>query len=82
MERGGIDPNGLYEAHSGGFAVLVALYDGGAMNGQVIRPWNIDGRVLSLVIPKGMMTSLQREVLDAARIRAQAFDVDLIITKF
>jgi hypothetical protein len=42
----------------------------------------ITGRVLSLAIPKGSMTAAQRAAIEAAKVRAQAFDIELIVTEF
>ena len=47
-------------------------------------PEEINGRVLSLAIPKGSMTEEQRIVIEAVRDRAtrKKNPVDLIITEF
>jgi hypothetical protein len=42
----------------------------------------ISGRALSLAIPKGSVTAVQRAAIEAVRARAKAFDVDFIITEF
>ena len=42
----------------------------------------ISSRALSLAIPKGSMTTVQRAAIEAVRARAQAFDVDFIVTEF
>lgn len=60
----------------------VALYEGGEMGFTIIPSSAISGRTLSLAIPKGRMTAIQRATIEAARLRAQAFDVDLIVTTF
>ncbi|HTV29237.1 MAG TPA: hypothetical protein VMF32_15755 [Xanthobacteraceae bacterium] len=60
----------------------IATYDGSVLGAIQILPANISGRALSLAIPKGSMTAVQRAAIDAARIRAQAFGVNLIITEF
>jgi hypothetical protein len=60
----------------------LALYDGGKMGPLEIDSSAISGRTLSLAIPKGSMTEIQRAAIDAATARAQAFEIDLIITPF
>jgi hypothetical protein len=40
------------------------------------------GRELSIAIPKGSKTAVQQAAMDAARLRAKAFDVDLKFTEF
>jgi hypothetical protein len=60
----------------------IATYEGGALGVFDVTPSDISGRALSLAIPKGSMTAAQRAIIDAARTRAQAFDVDLIVTEF
>ena len=60
----------------------MALYEGGELGFTIIRSSEISGRALSLAIPKGSMTAAQRAVINAARTRAQASDVDLIVTEF
>jgi hypothetical protein len=46
----------------------------------------IKGRALSLAVPKGSITAIQREAIEAARIRAKMSNmnlpVDIIITEF
>jgi hypothetical protein len=60
----------------------MALYEGNEVSVIAIRSSEITGRALSLAVPKGSMTATQRAVIEAARLRAQAFDVDLIVTPF
>ncbi len=60
----------------------VALYEGDEAGVIAIRPSAISRRVLSLAVPKGSMTAAQQAAIEAARLRAQAFDVDLIVTPF
>jgi len=60
----------------------VATYEGSALGAFDITPSDISGRALSLAIPKGSMTPAQRAVIEAARTRAQAFRVQLIVTEF
>jgi hypothetical protein len=60
----------------------VATYEGGRLDVTIIDPSAISGRVLSLAIPKGSMTAVQRAAIETAQVRAQAFDVELIVTAF
>jgi hypothetical protein len=60
----------------------LALYDGGKLDAWRVKPEEISGRVLSLAIPKGSMTAAQRAAIEAAKARAQAFDVELTVTEF
>ena len=55
----------------------VATYDGGKLGLTKIKSAAIKGRTLSLAVPKGSMTAIQRDAIEAARVRAQAFGVDL-----
>jgi hypothetical protein len=61
---------------------IVATYDGSVLGSIQILPGDISGRALSLAIPKGGMTAAQQAVIQAARLRAQAFGVNLTITEF
>jgi hypothetical protein len=47
-----------------------------------IEPSAINGRVLDLVVPKGSMTAAQRTAIEAAKLRARAFGVNLTVTDF
>ncbi len=60
----------------------MALYEGGELGDIVIAPSDISGRALSLAIPKGSVTAAQQAAIEAARARAQAFGVELVITPF
>lgn len=60
----------------------VATYDGGKLGFTVVDSSAISSRALSLAIPKGSMTTVQRAAIEAVRARAQAFDVDFIVTEF
>ena len=60
----------------------MARYDGSELGFTIIQPSAISGRALSLAIPKGSRTPIQRSVIESARMRANAFDVDLIVTEF
>jgi hypothetical protein len=60
----------------------VATYNGGALGDTEVVSSAISGRTLSLAIPKGSMTAVQRATIEAARARAEAFDVDFIVTEF
>ena len=46
-------------------------FEGAEWGGEEILPEQIKGKSLSVVIPKGSMTSTQRNVFNAARSRAQ-----------
>lgn len=60
----------------------LAVFDGATLNGWEIKSNAIKGRVLSIVVPKGSMTAMQKVVFEGAKLRAEAFDIDLIITPF
>jgi hypothetical protein len=60
----------------------LALFDGAALDIWEINSSAIKGRVLNIVVPRGSMTAMQKAVFEAAKIRAQAFDIDLITTPF
>jgi hypothetical protein len=60
----------------------LALYDGGKMGIFKVESAKITGRVLSLAVPKGSMTRVQRAAIEAARARAHAFDIELVVTEF
>ena len=60
----------------------IALFDGAELGDIEIGFSDISGRALSIAIPKGSMTAAQKATIEAARLRAQAFDVDLIVTTF
>jgi filamentous hemagglutinin len=60
----------------------LAMFDGATMGAWDIKSAAIKGRVLSIVVPKGSVTEMQKAVFAAAKIRAQAFDRDLIVMPF
>jgi hypothetical protein len=60
----------------------LVFYEGGRFGVTTIESSAISGRVLSLAIPKGSMTALQRSAIEAATARAQPFGIDLIVTPF
>jgi hypothetical protein len=60
----------------------IATYNGGKLGFTVIKSEAIAGRILSLAIPRGTMTTAQRAAIESAKARARAFDVDLVITEF
>ena len=60
----------------------LALYDGGQLGFTVVRSSAITDRALSVAIPKGSMSAAQRAAIDAAKVRAQAFDVTLEVFEF
>jgi hypothetical protein len=57
-------------------------YDGSALGDIKITAEDITGRTLSLAIPKGAATAIQRSAIEAARVRAEAFGIKLIVTEF
>jgi len=58
------------------------IYSGTDWGGDEIDPSEIFGRTLRLIVPKDSMTAVQREAIEAARTRASAKGIDLIITEF
>jgi hypothetical protein len=65
-----------------GYVDKLALFDGATMDVWDIESTPIEGRVLNIVVPKRSMTGMQKAVFEAAKHRAQAFDIDLVITPF
>jgi hypothetical protein len=57
-------------------------FEGATLGDLQIGSSAINGRALELVIPKGGMTAAQRASIDAAKLRARAFGVEMIITEF
>ena len=60
----------------------LVLFDGGKLGAWRVKSEAITGRVLSLAIPKGSRTAAQRAAIEAAKLRAKAFDVELKVTEF
>jgi hypothetical protein len=60
----------------------IASYQGGKLATLTINSASISGRALSIAIPKGTTTAVQQAAIDAARARANAFDVDFTVTGF
>jgi hypothetical protein len=60
----------------------LASYTGSQMGYIKIESAEITGRELSIAIPKGSMTAIQREAVEAARIRARSLGIDLKVTEF
>jgi hypothetical protein len=58
------------------------FFDGASFGDYQIEASAINGRMLDLVVPKGNMTAAQRAAISAAKARAKAFDVELIVTPF
>jgi hypothetical protein len=58
------------------------FFDGASFGDYQIEASNINGRVLDLVVPKGNMTAAQRAAISAAKARAKAFGVEVIVTPF
>jgi hypothetical protein len=64
------------------YITKVATYEGGKIETLEINGSDITGRVLSIAVPKGSMTAVQQAAIEAARVRAKAFGVDLVVTAF
>ena len=64
------------------YITKVATYEGGKMGALEINGSDITGRVLSIAIPKGSMTAVQRAAIDAARTRARGLGVEVKVTEF
>jgi hypothetical protein len=63
----------------------LADYEGGILLNAEVKLGSITERSLNLVIPKGSMTTIQRQAIEAARIRALAtngYPVQIVITPF
>ncbi len=62
----------------------VAEFDGDVWTGTKVLSSEINGRALSLAVPKGSMTGEQRIAIEAARAWAKSIDkpVEIIITEF
>jgi hypothetical protein len=60
----------------------LVFFEGADFGIWEIEPSAINGRVLDLVVPKGSMTAAQRTAIEAAKLRARAFGVNLTVTDF
>jgi hypothetical protein len=60
----------------------LALFDGGKLGYTAIDSSAISGRVLSIAVPKATITAAQRAAIATAKLRANAFDINLVITEF
>jgi len=60
----------------------LALFDGGRLGFTIIDSSAISGRTLSIAIPKGSITATQQAAIESAMARAQAFDINFVITEF
>ena len=62
----------------------VAEFNGSIWANDEVKSSEIDGRALSLAIPKGSMTAVQRKAIETVRARARMSNtpVELIITEF
>jgi filamentous hemagglutinin len=60
----------------------LALFDGGRLGYTQIDGTAIVGRELAIAIPNGSTTAVQGAAMDAARLRAKAFNIDLKFTEF
>jgi hypothetical protein len=61
----------------------MAEYEGGEWANKIVPADEITGRVVDLVVPKGSMTEVQRNAIEAVQARAKMLDrpVVLIITE-
>jgi hypothetical protein len=60
----------------------LANYEDSTLGDITIRVRDITSRTLSIVIPRGTMTSTQRAAFDAARSRAEKLGIKVTITEF
>jgi hypothetical protein len=60
----------------------LAEYAGNELGGFRVTAEDIASRTLSVAIPKGSMTSLQRKVIETARAQAKGLGIDLVVTPF
>jgi hypothetical protein len=58
----------------------LATFDGASLGIWRIQSTAIKSRVLSIVVREGSMSAEQKAVIEAARLRAKVFDIDLIVT--
>jgi hypothetical protein len=64
------------------YVAELEAYTGTEWGGDIIREVKIAGRALRLIIPKGSMTSLQREVIEGASRIARSKGIRLIVAEF
>jgi hypothetical protein len=57
-------------------------FTGAYRAGRTITSDEITERVLSLAVPKGSTTSVQRAAIEAIRVRAKSLDIDLVVNFF
>jgi hypothetical protein len=59
-------------------------FDGAEFAGQTVRPDEITGRILNVVVPAGSMTETQQIAIEAARARARSLgrNVEIIVTPY
>jgi hypothetical protein len=64
----------------------LAEFKGASWGADVVRESQIVDRVLSLAVPRGSLTAVRSEIIEAIRIRARMSNinprVDIIITEF
>jgi hypothetical protein len=60
----------------------LVLFDGGKLGVFEVDSAKVTSRVLSIAVPKGSMIAAQKSAIGAAKARAQAFGVKLIVTEF
>jgi hypothetical protein len=64
---------------------VLGEYEGGTLGGMTVKPQEISGRTLHLIVPKGSVTAVQRDVIEAARTRAlvaNKYPVQIVVTPF
>jgi hypothetical protein len=60
----------------------VAEFRGAKWAGDEVKFSAIEGRAVRLAVPKGSMTTIQRDAIEAVRARAATLGVDLTVTAF
>jgi len=60
----------------------LANYEDYTLGDITVRALDITSKTLSMIIPRGSMTSVQRAAFDAARSRAEKLGIKIAITEF
>jgi hypothetical protein len=60
----------------------LAEYTGSSLGGITVSAEDITSRTLSIAIPKGSMTPVQRAAFEAARRRAEKLGIKIVVTEF
>ena len=60
----------------------LAEYNGSRLGKITVRPEDITSRSLSIAVPEGSMTSIQKTAIEAAGRRANDLGITLIVTPF